>query len=164
MEHGLLHDTNFWVLLSTLGFAVLAYVKGRKPLLNILDTRTARIKTELDEAERLRTEAQDLLAETQRQHREALQTAQRIVETAKETAQRIEQDSNRKMDEAQKRREDQLLDRISRAETAAVSELRRQAADIAAKAAEQLLRDSLAKNGATLINDAIDHIPTKKAG
>ncbi len=161
MEKGLLQDTNFWVLLSTLLFLVLVYIKGRKPILNILDSRTARIQAELDEAERLRTEAQDLLAETQRQHREALQTAQRIIDGAKETAQRIEHDSNRKMDEAQKRREDQLLERIARAETNAVAELRRQAADIAAEAAEKLLRDNLGKNGSALINEAIDHIPAK---
>jgi F-type H+-transporting ATPase subunit b len=165
MEHaGLLHDTNFWVLSSTLLFAVLVYVKGRGPLLNILDSRTARIKAELDEAGRLREEAQELLAETQRQHREALQTAQRIIENAKETAGRIESDSNAKMDEAQKRREDQLLERISRAESTAVAELRRQAADIAAKAAEQLLRDNLAKSGAGLIDRAIDDIPAKAVG
>ena len=50
-HHGLFGDTSFWVLLSTLGFAILVYVKGRAPLLNILDSRTARIKHELDEAE-----------------------------------------------------------------------------------------------------------------
>lgn len=160
-HHGLLSDTSFWVLLSTLIFAVLAYVKGRAPVLAMLDARTARIKNELDEAERLRIEAQDLLAETQRQHREALQTAQRIIENAKETADRIEKDAHRKMDEAQKRREDQLLDRINRAENTAVAELRRQAADLAAKAAEQLLRDAMAKNGASLVNEAINEIPAK---
>ena len=160
-HHGLFGDTGFWVLLSTLGFAVLAYVKGRGPLLSILDARTARIKHELDEAERLRNEAQDLLAETQRQHREALQTAQRIIENAKESAERIQADADRKMDEHQKRREEQLLERIARAENAAVSELRRQAADLAAKAAEQLLRDAMNKNGAGLINEAINDIPAK---
>lgn len=158
---GLLQDTNFWVLLSTLLFAVVVYVKGRGPILGMLDARTNRIRNELNEAERLRVEAQELLAETQRQHRDALQTAQRIIESAKETAARIEHDSNRKMDEAQKRREDQLLDRITRAEAAAVSEVRRQAADLAAKAAEQLLRDNMPKHGAALVNDAIDHIPAK---
>lgn len=160
-HHGLFGDTSFWVLLSTLGFAILVYVKGRAPLLNILDSRTARIKHELDEAERLRNQAQDLLAETQRQHRDALQTAQRIIENAKDSADRIQADANRKMDEMQKRREEQLLDRISRAQATAVTELRRQAADLATKAAEQLLRDAMAKNGASLINEAINEIPAK---
>lgn len=160
-HHGLFGDTSFWVLLSTLGFAVVAYIKGRAPLTSMLDSRTARIKHELDEAERLRNEAQDLLADTQRQHREALQTAQRIIENAKEAAARLESDATRKMDEAQKRREEQLLERIARAENTAVSELRRQAADLASKAAEQLLRDAMAKNGAGLINEAINEIPAK---
>lgn len=160
-HHGLFGDTHFWVLLSTVGFAVLAYVKGRQPLLAILDGRTARIKHELDEAERLRKDAQDLLADTQRQHRDALQTAQRIIENAKETAERIQSDASQKMDEAQKRREAQLMERISRAESTAIAELRRQAADLASKAADQLLREAMSKNGATLINEAINDIPAK---
>lgn len=160
-HHGLLGDTHFWVLLSTLGFAVVAYIKGRAPLLSILDARTARIKSELDEAERLRSEAQALLADTQRQHREALQTSQRIIENAQEAAERIQADSAKKMDEAQKRREAHLIERISRAEAAAISQLRRQAADLAAKAAEQLLRDAMGKNGAALINETINDIPAK---
>lgn len=160
-HHGLLGDTHFWVLLSTLGFAVVAYIKGRAPLLSILDARTARIKSELDEAERLRSEAQALLADTQRQHREALQTSQRIIENAQEAAERIQADSTKKMDEAQKRREAHLIERISRAEAAAIGQLRRQAADLAAKAAEQLLRDAMGKNGAALINETINDIPAK---
>ncbi len=160
-HHGLLGDTGFWVLVSTLVFLGVAYVKGRGPILTMLDARTARIKHELDEAERLREEAQELLSETQRQHREALQTAQRIIDNAKDTAARIETDAARKLDETQKRREEQLIERINRAESTAVAELRRQAADIAAKAAEQLLRDAMGKNGTALINEAINDIPAK---
>lgn len=157
-HHGLLSDTNFWVLLSTLLFAVLVYVKGRKPITGMLDARTARIKFELDEAERLREEAQSLLTETQRRHREALHTAQKIIDNAKEAAERIQQETHQKLEDLQKRREDQLLDRINRAEAAAVAELKRQAADLAVRASEQLLRDALAKNGQGLVNEAIEQV------
>lgn len=158
---GLLGDTKFWIMLSTVAFGAVAYVKGRKPILDLLDARTARIKAELTEAERLREEAQDLLCATQRQHREALQTAQRIIESAKETAERVEKDSIRKLEEQQKRREAQLMERISRAEATAVAELRQQAARLASAAAEDLLRDASSKNGATLINEAIAEIPNR---
>lgn len=156
-------DPRFWVLLSTLAFVVLAWVKGRGPIVGILDGRTARIKGELDEAERLRNEAQHLLSETQRKHREALHTAQKIIDNAKETAERIAADAAQKLDDQQKRREAQLVERISRAEAAAVAELKRQAADLAARASEQLLRDALSKNGQALINEAIEEIPSKVA-
>lgn len=165
MEHsGLLHDTSFWVLLSTLLFLVIAFKKGRAPITGLLDGRTARIKAELEEAERLRVEAQDLLSETQKKHRDALHTAQKIVEGAKETAERIEKDALVRLEETNKRRETQLMDRIARAEAAAIAELRNQAADIATRTAEQLLRDAANKNGARLANEAIEDIGKRMHG
>lgn len=163
VEHsaGLVGDTNFWVLISTAIFALIAYKKGRKPILEMLDSRTARIKRELEEAERLRIEAQDLLSDSQKKHRDAIQTAQKIIDNAQHTAQRLEEEAQSKMEESLKRREEQLLDRISRAEAAAVQELRDQAADIASRAAEILLEDALAKKGGKLVDDAIAEIPKR---
>jgi len=161
-EHvGLLADTNFWVLLSTLAFGVIAWKKGKKPILDILDARTARIRSELEEAERLRVEAQDLLSETQKKHRDALQTAQKIIDNAKKNAIALEAEAQKRLEESLKRREGQLLDRIQRAEAAAVQELRNQAADIATRAAEIMLEDTLAKRGAKLVDEAIDDLPAR---
>lgn len=161
-EHaGLLQDTHFWVLLATVIFAIIAYKKGKAPLLNMLDSRTARIKRELEEAERLRIEAQDLLAVVQKKHRDALQTSQKIIDTARETALRLQTDAEKKLEETLKRKETQLLERISRAESAAVAELRNQAADIASRAAVTLLDDALAKRGGKLVDQAISEIPEK---
>ena len=163
VEHsaGLLGDTSFWVLMSTAIFAVVAWKKGRGPLLDMLDTRTAKIKAELDEAERLRIEAQDLLSECQKKHRDAIQTAQKIIDNAQQTAKRLEDEAQTKLEDSLKRREEQLLDRITRAEAAAVQELRDQAADIASRAAEILLEDALNKKGGKLVDDAIAEIPKR---
>ncbi|MFN7113480.1 MAG: hypothetical protein ACK4PK_03890 [Alphaproteobacteria bacterium] len=158
---GLLADSNFWVLLSTIAFAVVVWKKGRKPLTDMLDARTARIRSELEEAERLRVEAQDLLSETQKKHRDALQTAQKIIDNAQKNAQALEADAHKRLEESLKRREEQLLERIKRAETAAVQELRNQAADIATRAAEIMLEDTLSKRGAKLVDDAIDDLPAR---
>lgn len=158
-QHGLLQDTHFWVLLATILFVILAFVKGKGPILSLLDGRTAKIKNDLDEAARLRAEAETLLADAQRKHRDAVQTAQKIVDGAKETADRLHKDAERKLDESLKRREAQLTDRIARAEAAAVQEIRTQAADLAARAAEKLLQDNLPKTGAKLVDDAIRELP-----
>ena len=161
-EHsGLLADSNFWVLLAAIGFAAIVWKKGRKPILDMLDSRTERIRAELEEAERLRSEAQDLLSETQKKHRDALQTAQKILDNAQKNAAALEQDAQRKLEESLKRREEQLLDRIQRAEIAAVQELRAQAADIATRAAEIMLEDAIAKRGSKLVDEAIDELPAR---
>ena len=60
----LLTDAEFWIaigLLVLLGILVYAKVPGMA--LNALDARGAKIRAELDEALRLRQEAQDLLAQ-----------------------------------------------------------------------------------------------------
>ena len=52
-EHtGLLADPHTWVLFSAILFAVVMWRKARQPLLKMLDSRTVRIRTELEEAER----------------------------------------------------------------------------------------------------------------
>jgi F-type H+-transporting ATPase subunit b len=154
-----LHDTHFWVLVSTVVFLVIGVRKGKAPILAALDARTTRIKADLNEAARLRSEAHDLLAESQRKHRDALQTAQKILDAAKDSADRLHRDTEKKLAETLVRRESQLLDRIARAESAAVQELRTEAADLAARAAERLLNDNLAKTGGKLVDDAIRDLP-----
>jgi F-type H+-transporting ATPase subunit b len=154
-------DPTFWVFLSFLVFVAVAWKKGRAPIVNILDARTARIRAELEEAERLRAEAQDLLAETQRKHRDAVQSAKKIIDTAKQTAERLHGEAAVKLEETLKNREAQLLERIARAETAAVQQLRDQAADIATQAAKTLLAESVEKRGAKLVDEAIGDIPAR---
>lgn len=158
-----LHDTGFWVLLATVGFGFVLWKYARQPLLALLDARTEKIKADLDEAERLKNEAQDLLSESQRKHRDAIQTSQKIIENAKETAARIQKEAEARIAETAKRKEEQLLERISRAEAAAVAELRHHAADIAAKSAELLLQEAMEKRGSKLVDEAINEIPHRLA-
>ena len=158
---GFFADPHAWVLLSTIVFAVIAWVKGKKPLLDMLDSRTARIKHELDEAERLKNEAQQLLADYQKKHREAVATAQKIIDNAQESVALMQKQAEEKLTENMKHRETHLLERIARAEAAAVQELRYQAADIAANAAKQLLSESMDKRGVKLVDAAIEELPAR---
>lgn len=157
----LLHDTHFWVLLSTLLFAVVAISKGSAPLLALLDARTARIKAALEEAERLRAQAEDMLADARRQNRDAAQTAQKIVESARVTAAGLTAEAERRLEETLARRETQLVERIARAEQTAVAELKAEAATLASRAAEKLLQDALPQTGAKILDDAIRALPSR---
>lgn len=158
---GLLSDPHVWVLFSAVLFGVLAFKKGKQPLLNMLDSRTARIKAELEEAERLKAEAQALLADCQKKNRDAVQTAQKIVDNAREAAELIQKEAEKKLSENLARREALLLERIARAESDAVNELRNQAADLASVAAERLLAEAMGKRGSKLIDEAIEELPQR---
>lgn len=158
---GFLADPHAWVLFSTLIFALIAYVKGKQPLLNLLDARTARIKNDLEEAARLKSEAQAILADYQQKQRDAVTTAQKIIDNAQESVTLMQKDAEQKLADSMKRRETMLLERIARAEAAAVQELRAQAADIASNAAHKLLVDALGKSDGKLIDAAIGELPAR---
>ena len=160
-NHSGLHDPHIWVLFSAILFAVVLWKKGRGPVLAMLDGRTAKIQSDLDEAARLKQEAQDLLADYQQKHKEAIITAQKIIEGAQESVALMQKDAEEKLTETLQRREALLLERIKRAEGAAVQELRFQAADIAAKAAESLLADAMGKRGSKLVDEAIEELPAR---
>lgn len=130
----------FWVGVGFfLFFAILGYYKIHKMLGSALDSRAARIRTELDEARRLREEAAKVLADYKRREEEAHGEADAIVAFAKQEAERIATEGKAKVEEFVARRTKLAEAKIAQAEAQALSDVRAAAADAAAKAAERLL-------------------------
>ncbi len=131
-----LHEPEFWV---AVGFAVviglLLYVGVPKMVASLLDARAAGIKGELDEARRLREEAQALLAGYQQKAAGAEREAEAIVTEARAEAERFKADANAALAHQIERRAQQAQDKIAQAEAAAMTEIRGLAADAAAAAA-----------------------------
>jgi F-type H+-transporting ATPase subunit b len=157
-----LQDPEFWVAISFVIFAIFILWKGTKPMLAALDARAERIRADLDQAQRLREEAQHLLAEYQRKERDATKEAEAMLAHAREEAQRLREKAAEDLAASVKRREQQALDRIAQAEAQAEAQVRAQAVDLAIAATRQLLADKLdAKQAAKLVEDAIKDIPEK---
>ena len=111
-------------------------------------------------AERLRDEAQELLASYQKKQRDALAEAEGIIKQAKSEAARLTQQAAADLDDLVNRREQQAKDRISQAEAEAVREVRNKAVDIAIAAARRLISETLpADQAAALIDAAIRDLP-----
>src|SRR4051794_9296916 len=85
----LLHDPEFWVLVAFVLAIALVWKRGGAALTGALDERAARIRSELDEARKLREEAQQALAAYQRKQRDALKEAEQILAEAKAAAERL---------------------------------------------------------------------------
>ena len=81
--HGFLADPHTWVYVGFLIFVVLVGPKLWKALAQMLDRRSLKIKSDLDEAQKLKDEAQALLAEYQRKQRDAMREAEEIISNAK---------------------------------------------------------------------------------
>jgi F-type H+-transporting ATPase subunit b len=157
-----IHGGEFWVLVAFILFVGFIVWKARKALVGGLDTRAARIKAEIDEAQRLREEAQALLAEYQKKQREALGEAQAMVKQAEEEGKRVRAKAETELAAALKRREQQALDRIAQAEAQALSEVRNLAADLAVAATQKILVEKLDPAKAqALVSDAIAELPRR---
>ena len=155
-------DASFWVAVAFVLFVALIGKRGYKFITEGLDKRAGRIKTELDEAVRLREEAQALLAGYQRKQRDAVRDAEEIVERAKREATRIAEQAEEDLAAALERRTRLAEVKISQAEAQALAEVRDQAVDMALAATRRLLAENLDQSRAeTLIDEAIAELGDK---
>ncbi|MGL4962243.1 MAG: F0F1 ATP synthase subunit B [Inquilinus sp.] len=153
------HGAVEWVLAAALlVLVVLLAVKARGAILGVLDKRTEKIREDLAEAERLRSEAEGHLAQAQAREREAAAEAAAIIERAKHDAQRHREKAAVDIEEAMKRREAMALERIAQAEAQALAEVRSTAVNVAVSAARDLVGRQIAADpakGSALLDDAI---------
>jgi F-type H+-transporting ATPase subunit b len=159
----LLAEAEFWVAIAfALFLGVLAWVGAHKMILDALDARQARIKAEVEEARRLREEAERLLAEYRRKQGEAEREAAAIIAEAKAEAERVAAEARGKMEEFVARRTKVAETKIGQAEAQALADVRAAAADAAAAAAEKILAQTAkGKIADDLIAQGIADVKTK---
>src|ERR1700722_8892471 len=96
----LFQNAEFWVAVGVvLFFVLLAFLKVPGMATKSLDDRALKIQASLDEADRLRTEAMDLLESLKAQRAEVEQQAAQMLKDAEIEAQRLEADAKVKLDE-----------------------------------------------------------------
>lgn len=153
-------EAEFWVLIAFLiaiGFLVL---KTKGMVTSGLDARAARIKAEIDEAQKLRDEAQARLAEFQLKQRDALKEAEAIVAQAKAEAERLAAQGARDLEAAIERRRRLAVEKVALEEQKAMSDLRNTAVDVAIAALRHVLAEDLdSARQSALIDDAIAALP-----
>lgn len=153
----------FWVMISFIIFvAIILYYKVPGMVTGALDKRAADISRELDEARRLREEAQELLASYQRKKAEAMKEAEGIVAQAKVEAERLAHETREVMEAQVVRRQQLAEDKIRQAESQAIAEVRAVAADVAVSAAQSLIAEKLdAGKDSKLVEHSIAELASK---
>lgn len=137
-------EAEFWVAVAFVIFiGILVYVGVPKLLTAALDDRAKRVQAELDEARRLKEEAEKLLAEYQGKQRQAETEAAAIISGARSEAERIASEAKTKMEEFVARRTKMAETKIAQAEAQAVADVRAAAAEAAVTAAEKILTESV---------------------
>lgn len=157
-----LEDTNFWVALSFILFLLVAYRYGKDAMIGTLDARIEKIRADIETAENLRVEAQELLDQYQRKAKDALSESEELMDSAQRQAEEIRRNLDIETEEVIKLKEHQLEERLKRLEEQAISDIRFQVTDIATQATMQIIAEKLGKKeNASLIEKSIQTLPSK---
>ncbi len=155
-------DATFWAFVALVIFiGVLLYFGVPKLVANALDARIAKIRQDLEEARRLREEAQHLLADYERKRQSAQAEADDIIAAARDDAARLTTEANIALENLVTRRTRAVEDRIAQAEAQALAEVRARSADMAVEAAKVLLRQQMPSKGDLLVNQAIQDVAAR---
>jgi F-type H+-transporting ATPase subunit b len=156
-------EEHFWVGLAFLVLlGILGWAGVHRFAWKALGDAGAKVQAQLDEAAKLREEAQALLAEIQTQRANAERVASEMLANAKAEAKRLEAEAKEKLAEQIKRRGELAERKIATAEAQAAADVKAAAADLAAQMAEQVLTARIA--GAKtdpLVDSAIGQLASK---
>ena len=158
-----LKEAEVWVGVGfVMVIGLLIYVGVPRLVGGMLDARSAAIKSELDEAKRLREEAAALLESFKQKAQGAEKEAESIVVEARAEAERFAEESRANLKSLIERRAKAAQDKIAQAEAAALAEIRTLSADAATAAAEKLILARLdAKRAGDLIARSIKDLTSK---
>ena len=163
-EPGFFAEPRNWVVVAFILFFVLFGKKLWAALAQMLDARAAAVRAELDEAARLRREAEQMLRDAEQRRAAALAEAKALIDGARTEAARLAAAATAEAEAATRRREQMAIDRIAAAEKAAVDEVRLTAVEVATVAARQVIGQGLsAEADGRLIDHAIAQLPSALA-
>jgi F-type H+-transporting ATPase subunit b len=156
-------DATFWATVAlVIFFAILVWLKVPGQIAAILDRRSDRIRDELDEARKLREEAQEVLAEYQRKRQAAEKEAEAIVAAAKHEAELLAVDAAKRTEEFVNRRRKLAETKIAQAETQAVAEVKAAAVDLAIAAARAILAERVTgKSADDLFSRGVNEVKSR---
>lgn len=153
-------DPKFWVAVSFVLFFVLVGRMAWARLTGMLDGRAAKVRADLDEAARLRAEAEAMLKQAEQDRAAALREAEETLARARAEAVRVGEAAAAEAAAAAARRERMAMDRIAAAEASALTEVRNAAAEIASAAARNVIAERMdAATDAAMIDRAVADLP-----
>ncbi|WP_232349777.1 MULTISPECIES: F0F1 ATP synthase subunit B [Commensalibacter] len=155
-----LQEPRFWAAIAFILFFVLFGKKIWRPLAAMMDKRSVQIQAALEEASRLRREAEEIYTNARKEHEAAKEEAERMLQNSKEIAARIAAKAKKDAEFAAERHEQLIRQRMAASEQEAISVVRKEAAEIAVKAAREVIASVMTEEkDKSLIDHAIAEVP-----
>jgi len=148
---------------TTVCFLAVWYILKKKawgPVSTALGERETKIQDSMDRAEKALAEAKQLSADNEKARREAESQAQKIIGEAREAADKVKSEEVEKTKSAIKHMQEQARADIEQEKLNAISQLRKEVADLAIKSAEKILVENIdATKNSKLVDSFIDGLP-----
>jgi F-type H+-transporting ATPase subunit b len=158
----MLNESFFVALAFFTVMAAFVYIGLPRRLMKALDDKAAAIEDELNQAKALREEAAKVLADYEKQRKQAEKQAEEIISLARDTAQRTAEDAKLAMEAQMKRRAKQAELKIARSEEQLMKDVRAAITELAVDAAAHLVATGLTSDKAEeLVDQNIAELPTR---
>ena len=157
-------DPASWVLVAFVIFVILALVaKAPNMIAKLLDSEIDRIKNELDDARKLKEDANSLLADYERKVQNAKEEAEKILDQDKTTAKNHDKSARKKVEEYIKRAEQQSIEKIAQAEKMALSKVNQEIVSNSIEVAEKIVSENITEdNSKKLFSQSVQQIKKLK--
>ena len=152
-----------WGGLSFLVLFVLMAKWGYPAIMKAMDARAERIRGDLDEATRARTEAETVLEDYRRQLADARNESNRIIEEARQTADQLRKDLMTRAEAEVTELRQRSKDDIDAAKSRAMAELRSEVSSLAIELAEKVVGRNLdAESNKALVDSFISEVGSSR--
>jgi F-type H+-transporting ATPase subunit b len=152
------------IIWQILIFVILLFILKKiawKPLLTALHTREQTIKDSIDQAEKLKKDAEVLIEQNKKNMTEANVQSMRVINEAKDMANKLREELMAKANVDSRKLLDQAKTEIQQEKESAMADLRNEVSDLAIKAAEKIINDNLDESRQKkIVNDFISQIPS----
>ena len=140
-------DATFWVAVSFfIFFGGLAYLKVPQKINKALTDEIAKIKKELDEAEKLKVEAKNLLSDYENKIDKSKKETQEIIAAAKKDNEKNILEKTKKFHQVLEDRKRGIEQKIAQMKDGALKDIKNASIKISMEAVEHLIKNSIDKN------------------
>ena len=140
-------DATFWVAVSFFAFmALLIYFKIPQKVTNVLIESINNIKNEVEDAEKLKEEANNILSDYEKKISTSKDEIKEMIDNANDDAEKIILKTNKEFHLQMENRKRNTEDRIKQMKNEALKDIKNASVKIAVQSVEMLLRNSLDKS------------------
>jgi len=140
-------DATFWVAVSFIIFiAILFYFKIPQKVQNILDETILKIQNQIEDAEKLKDEANNILSENEKKISSSKSEIKAMLDKANEDAEKNIIKTNKELHQTIENRKRSVEQKISQSKDQAMKDIKNASIKVAISSVERLLKNSLDKS------------------